>query len=201
MEPDWAEKYINEFFKGVYTSELEYKQKLDATDSLLVGILVVLAGVGTYYARLWPTSNPDGLVDWAFILLVVIYAAAFILATWSLVASLWPREIGFISSPKEFDEYLVQLNAYYDANPDVAPPRRTEAIAADLANLLRQQHTEASELNRTNVVLKAGNQTRAKWCLVIAAVAILLNAIPTFCEQNGKIETQKVEIIKPIPKG
>jgi hypothetical protein len=91
-------KYTDDFFRAVYNDELDHKSKQDSADSLLFGVLVVLCGVGTYYARILPVKDVDVAGYW-FIALSIVFGIAVVIAIIAAIGSIWPRDRGFISSP------------------------------------------------------------------------------------------------------
>lgn len=183
----------DDFFRDVYNSELEHKHKLDSADSLLVGVLLALSGVGIYYLKVLPSCG-HGIVGYVFLALSALFLIAFGFATGFVIASFWPRDKGYISNPEEWGRYVVGLEDYYGHYHD----RRgaTERTGGELARTLRGQYIKAGEINRRLNIKKMGYQTWVRRCITGAVVILALNAYPTCLVQCAKSEVQKTDIIK-----
>ncbi len=184
--------FTDDFFKEVYIAELENKHKLDSADSLLVGILLALSGVGIYYSKLLPSCS-FGVPGYAFLACTLIFLIAFGISTGFVIASFWPRVKEYIASPKEWGEFVEGLREYYTHyhKEDEAERR----VADDLAKSLRKKYIDAGEVNRNHNIKKQAYQSRARYSITAAVVLILLNTIPTYFVQCVTKETQKTEII------
>ncbi len=170
--------FTDEFFRDSYDSEVECKYKPDSADSLLVGILFGLSGVGIYYLKILPTCNL-GAMDRLFIVFGALFAAAFLSAGYYVAASLhgWGY-FEYIASPRDWGQYVDGLKTYYARyhNEQVADQK----VANDLARQLRQRHIDAAGWNQKQNERKMGCQARARGSIIAAAALILLNAPATY---------------------
>lgn len=180
-------KYTNDFFREIYNSELDQKHKLDSADSLLVAVLLALSGVGIYYLKALPACG-FGFVGCVFLLGSVLFLAAFGFAVGFVIASFWPRDKAYISSPADWETYVKGMEDYYSHFHD--EEEAGNRAAHELANLLREQYVKAGEINRTLNIRKMGYQTRARRAIAAAVLLILLNAVPACFVQCAKTEPQ-----------
>ena len=200
--------YTDDFFREVYNAEIEQRHKLDSADSVLVGVLLALSGVGIYYFKFLPSCG-FGIAGYVFLLFSFLFLIAFGFATGFVIGSFWPRDKGYISNPEDWGRYVAGLEEYYGHYHD--KEETNTRVADELAKMLRQQYIKAGEINRNLNIKKMGYQTWVRRCITAAVVILGLNAYPTYLVQCAKSDTQKtavigfpevqkVEIVIPKPK-
>ena len=186
--------FTNEFFRWLYTSEIEHKDRLDSADGLLVGALTLLSTVGIYYLKIFPVEG-DGWLILSFRLLAALYAICFGIGVVSGVMSLWPRIRAFIGSPQDIDEYVTGIEKYHRYH-HTDDDSINNLVDKDLQEFLREQFVEAAKVNRELTLTKSKWQVRVKYAVAAAIVAITVNAYPTFEVQQTHSEIQKVDLIE-----
>jgi hypothetical protein len=201
MESD----YKDDFFRGVYNSEIENKHKLDAADNLLVVVLLALSGVGIYYAKLLQSCS-FGVAGWFFLVCTILFLIALGGAIGFLIASFWPRKREFVSSPKKWNDFVESMRHYYnyhfrnEADENVPTEEAEGHVSVELVNALREKYIQAGEVNYIANLNKMAYQARTKFCITAAVIVMLLNAIPTYFTQCDNHEIQKIEIVTPKSK-
>jgi hypothetical protein len=183
--------YTDDFFREVYNAELEQRHKLDSADSVLVGVLLALSGVGIYYFKVLPSCG-FGIAGYVFLLFSFLFLIAVVFATGFVIASFWPRDKGYISNPEDLGQYVAGLEEYYGHYHDKEEAKTR--VADELAKMLRQQYIKAGEINRNLNIKKMGYQTWVRRCITAAVVILGLNAYPTYLVQCAKSDTQKTEV-------
>ncbi len=185
--------FTDDFFREVYSTELDHKHKLDSADSLLVGILLALSGVVIYYFKVLPSCR-YGIAGCVYLFLSAVFLIAFGFAIGFVIASFWPRYKGYISNPQDWGQFVAGLETYYNHYHDEKEAK--ERVADELSRTLRQQYIKASEINRNINNKKMGYQARAKYCITAAVMILALNGYPTYLIQCAKSDTQKTEVVK-----
>lgn len=182
--------YIDDFFECVYNAEIQQKQHLDSADSFLVGILAGLIGFGAYLVQLLAKADSGGAACCLWVI-AVPYLASLIGALSFVIWSIIPRFKEYISSPRQWADYVQGYDAYYAYFHQ--EPTRSDRVAVELRDLRRQQYIQAGENNRQLIYTKHKAQTRAKWCFAIAAIFMLLSAGPIYCIQRAEVGKKKYE--------
>jgi hypothetical protein len=136
----------DDFFKEVYSAELDHKHKLDSADSLLVGVLLALSGVGIYYLKAIPSCG-YGIAGCLFLFLSALFLIAFGFAIGFVLFSFLPRYKGYISNPEDWGQYVAGLEEYYSHYHDEEEAKKR--VADELTKTLRQQYISASKVNRS----------------------------------------------------
>ncbi len=185
-------KYVDDFFQDVYEREMQLTDRLVSNDGLLVGTLVFLSGVGIYYLKILPSCSL-GVGACLFVALGFLFLLCFLAALFCVVASIFPRDTAYLSSPEPLDKYVRGLDAHYNHNHDQATA--DQLVEEELKATLRQQYVNASQINRTSNVGKNGWQSRAKYSIAGAVVVLVLNTPFTYLVQRAHSDTQKVEVI------
>lgn len=187
-------EFSNDFYRWLYSSEIEHKDRLDAADGLLTGVLTVLSGVGIYYLRILP-ENSVGVSILAFRIFAGLYCVLFIAGVSCGIMSLMPRIRALTASPREIGEFIAkseQFHQFYHNEAQIVSGR----VDGDLQELLREQFIAASQVNRDLTVTKSNWQARAKYAITGAIVVVFLNAYPTYEAQRAYSETQRTELIE-----
>ena len=242
-----ADNFTCEFFRDLYATDFDRRDKHDAADSFLLAITTLLGTIGFYCLKFLATnlawevipslvaalfagyrfcrhkrfawSDFVWLALFATIPTVVVYLAYngvrdaadfldmwfltffgaflgfFVLSIVSILGSVWPRDIAYISEPAALNEWLVNLQPFYGyGNQD------RQAIAdmeeRELNDEMRQQYVRCSQLNREHNLIKQKWQSTGRTAMALAVSAILLNGLPIYYKQAHHRDIQRVEVVK-----
>lgn len=185
----------DDFFRDVYRSELEHKYKLDSVDGFLAVLLIALASVGIYYGKLLPSCG-FGMAGYFFLVFSILFFIAFGIGVVFVIASFLPLAVReYIGHPQRWSDYLDSLKDYHAYGGQLSEEEVKDRVAKDWEEALRQKYINAGETNFNFNFKKMAYQARAKWCIGVAIVVMMFNALPTYYVQCAKTDTQKTEVI------
>src|SRR5690606_17841864 len=97
---------------SLHNDEAERRFKNDSTDGFLLAIGTVLGGMALHYVNILPIP-PSDWIQWIFIGLAGLFATLWSAAVVCIVASVYPRDYGYLSNPQKLGDFAAETEAYY----------------------------------------------------------------------------------------
>ena len=120
----------------------------------------------------------------------------FILGTVFVIVSFLPFAArDYITHPKQWSDFLDNFKDYYAYGGQLDEEEVKNRSAEDWAKALERNYISASETNFNFNIKKMGYQARAKWCIGVAVLCVLLNTVPTYFLQRVIQEVQKTQVV------
>lgn len=101
----------------------------------------------------------------------------------------------YITHPKQWSDFLDNFKDYYAYGGQLDEEEVKNRSAEDWAKALERNYISASETNFNFNIKKMGYQARAKWCIGVAVLCVLLNTVPTYFLQRVIQEVQKTQVV------
>lgn len=180
-----ANQQIEGFFERLYDHELNHKRHLDSADSLIIGIVGALLGVGAYYLSLIPqcTWCVTCFVYWVLIVGFFLSLAGGLFCCASSIGAVRSQYMSYIASPQSWSEYVDGLTKYHAVNQK--GDEIENRVLVDLAPIQRKHYIDAGENIRKLVILKHFYQVWAKRCIFASVVLMMASALPVTLIQAG----------------
>jgi hypothetical protein len=186
---------IETFLKEAYNSEIDRMYRLDAAVNFPGGVLVVLVGLGTYFAQNLPDRNL-GTIWWVLVGCLTAFMFSIVLSVVLLAWSYWRQPYAYLSEAKEFLDYFEALKSHPD-NVGSNDKDLQESLECDLHTSLCSRYAESATFNRRT------NMRRSKllfWAdgLIILALGLALSTGVIHFFSPVQKKTQFVEITNPV---
>jgi hypothetical protein len=162
-------------------------------DYLLLAIASIAPSAATIYLAVGIHSLSD-FISLCFTTLFGAFVGFFVLSVISILGSVWPRDVAYISESAKLHEWLVNLAAFYEI-PNDDKKRILEMEEEELTKELRVQYVECSQKNRESNLVKQKWQSTGRTAMALAVATILLNGLPIYYRQLHHKERLKVEIV------
>lgn len=161
-----------DFERQHYYFELQRKDRLSTSVSIPLGILTALFGAATYFFnKIENFSSGVGCLIFGIAVLLMFFALIY--ATYCLVKSYWAYKYKCIPTSKEIEDYLTELNKYYNTYPD-APGSVEEKYEEFLLNYF----IETNEANIRNNDTKSSYLHKVTSTLILALILSAILIIP-----------------------
>jgi len=179
-----------EHYKESYYFELDRKDKISSNLNLPITILVLVAGVLSYYLNNLP--NLDFSLKSAFLcFLLFSLFVSICFSFYYLYRCLTNYTYGYVSSTEEIDKYINQIHEY---NTQVDENRKIDT-EDEFVDFLIEQYSKCASMNSQNNKRKTGYLRSTSVSLLIAVIIMTVSAFPFFIlKYNSSSQVQKVEI-------
>ncbi len=180
--------YLDELPERSYREEIERMDKLDASTTLPVGVVSVLFGVGAYYVdNLAMSGLSDFWTIWFFVSCTGL-AICLLLATISLIRSIFRGRVAVVSNSQALQSYIEELRSYY-AEISSDEVEAEVSVEADVRALMSRQHAQCATENRANNLVQSNRVYWAKIWIAGAVLALLLGSMPFYVTKQRQPDT------------
>lgn len=166
-----------DLYKELYLFEIGRKDKIsDSVSTLITGMVIVGGAIGYFIEN--HSFSWDGL-SIAFSMLLAVAIVLYALAIISLI-SIYGYKYQLIPFASSLKDYYVQLEEYYDQNPD-----EDGNPDSSFENYLNNRYAEATVVNAKHNDVRGAYQGRIFSVLAYSMMLTLLCSIPHFIKVHS----------------
>jgi hypothetical protein len=164
-----------QFYVQSHYFELQRKDALNASVSISVAVLGIVAGALAYYLEHEPRGDPFGPLFLAFITLWATGLLLWCCGVYYCVRQISGHRYNYLPKCGSIEEYRAGLKTYYDANAGVAPGFHDEFYGALLDWAVR-----TSDQNQASNLEKARLGVICDRYVIASSLSAALAAIPFY---------------------
>ena len=196
-----TDDYLEALYKGLYESELERSDKLDAQINLPTAVVTGLLAVSAFYIEHFPKlQRRIGVI--LFVLCLGAYGAFLVGAMYCLIRSYFNQKYKWLPSPGRVQQNVDQLREYYEALDDGLDV--DERVKADIQHDMVNVYKQSGAFNRdTNVIRVGWLHWATRWIIASIVTLVISRSVyylgvaeskPQELRITGLPDVQKVEV-------
>lgn len=139
-----SEKPGLDLMKQMYFQEIQVKEMLNSRIQVPFTILSVLIAVLTYMKANLP-KDPEGIIFDVFLFGCLTSSQLIVVTLWYLCKAMFSRDIAYLPTPKQIDDYIKSVEAYHKELNSFIPLDRY--VKEELDNMIYEHIVEKCSNN------------------------------------------------------